>query len=117
MTAVAVVIAAPGLFGLAAFMAEKRIAIGKAVGAGVPDIIRLLLWYFTRPVLSANLIAWPIAGYAMNRWLHSFVYHLNLEPGIFVGAGCAALAIAGATVLGHAIRLARSAPIASLRYE
>jgi len=119
-SAIAIFIAALGLFGLASFTAENRtkeIGIRKAMGASKSDILRLLLWQFAKPVLWANLIAWPVAGYLMNRWLHGFAYHVDLDPLIFVGASAAALLIALATVAGHALLVARAKPVAALRYE
>jgi putative ABC transport system permease protein len=113
-------IAALGLFGLAAFSAERRtkeIGIRKAMGASSLDIVRLLLWSFTRPVLWANLIAWPVAGWAMSRWLEGFARHVPLSPLYFLAAGGAALAISALTVSAQAVRVARSKPVGALRYE
>ena len=67
--------------------------------------------------LWANLIAWPVAGYLMNRWLHGFAYHTDLQPWLFLSATAAAIAIALITVSTHSIRVARAKPIAALRYE
>jgi putative ABC transport system permease protein len=114
------VIAALGLFGLSAHSAEQRtkeIGIRKAMGASRVDILRMLLWQFTKPVLWANLIAWPAAGYLMHDWLRGFTHHVGLDPLIFVGAGTVALVIALATVAGHALLVARVHPVAALRYE
>jgi putative ABC transport system permease protein len=80
-------------------------------------VLRLLLWRFTRPVLWANLIAWPLAGWAMSRWLQGFAYHIDLSPWMFALAGGAALSIAALTVTGHALRVARAKPVGALRYE
>jgi putative ABC transport system permease protein len=121
----AVLVACLGLFGLAAFAAERRtkeIGMRKALGASVLDIIRLLLWQFARPVLVANLIAWPVAFYVMQRWLETFEYHIDLtEPvlmiTVFLGAGLLALVIAWATVAGQATRVARASPVHALRCE
>jgi putative ABC transport system permease protein len=114
------VIAALGLFGLSAHAAEQRtkeIGIRKAMGASRVDILRMLLWQFAKPVLWANLIAWPAAGYLMHYWLQSFTHHVGLNPLIFVGASTVALVIALATVAGHALLVARAHPAAALRYE
>ncbi|HYD14543.1 MAG TPA: ABC transporter permease [Allosphingosinicella sp.] len=116
----AVLIACMGLFGLAAFTAERRtkeIGIRKVFGASVLDIIRLLAWQFSKPVVLANLIAWPVAWWAMRDWLDTFDTRIDLGPGPFVLAGLIALAIAIGTVAGHAIRVARANPIIALRYE
>ena len=73
----AVLIACLGLFGLASFTAERRtkeIGIRKVLGASVRDIVRLLVWQFSRPVIVANLIAWPVAFWLMRDWLDGFRY-------------------------------------------
>jgi putative ABC transport system permease protein len=117
---IAVFIACLGLFGLAAFTAERRtkeIGIRKAMGAGQWDIVKLLVWQFTKPVLLANLIAWPIGYYFMNRWLQGFAYHADLEPWIFPAAAAIALVIALLTVSAHAFLVARAKPVTALRYE
>ena len=116
----ALVIAALGLFGLAAHAAEQRtkeIGVRKAMGASTADIVRLLLWQFSRPVLWANLIAWPLAWWAMSRWLSGFAYHVDLPLWLFLAAGGSALLIACATVLAHALMVARAEPATALRYE
>jgi putative ABC transport system permease protein len=117
---VAVVIACLGLFGLAAFTAERRtkeIGIRKAMGASTTDILRLLVWEFAKPVLLANAIAWPLAYFVMTRWLDGFAYRISLGPMMFIGAGLIALAIASGTTLYHALQVARSRPVLALRYE
>jgi putative ABC transport system permease protein len=117
---VAVFIASLGMFGLAAFVVERRtkeIGIRKIMGAKTGHIIRLLLWQFSVPVLLANAIAWPVAWYWLHDWLGGFAYRMSLSPLYFVGAGAAALAIAWATVFAHALRVARANPIHALRYE
>jgi putative ABC transport system permease protein len=116
----AVLISCLGLFGLAAFTAERRtkeIGIRKVLGARTRDIVRLLVWQFTRPVLLANLIAWPIAWWAMRDWLSEFQSRIDISPTPFVLAALIALAIAAATVSAHAVRVARANPIHALRYE
>jgi putative ABC transport system permease protein len=121
----AVLIACLGLFGLASFAAERRtkeIGLRKVMGANVFDIVRLLVWQFSKPVLVANLLAWPAAFYLMNRWLSGFHYAIDLTSpavllGLFGGAGLVALAIAWSTVAGHATRVGRSNPIHALRCE
>ena len=118
--ALAILIACLGLFGLAVFTAERRIkeiAVRKAMGAATADIVALLLKAFTRPVLLANLVAWPIAWWAMNRWLSGFAYHVALSPWYFAAGGAAAVSIAVLTVLGHCVHQARAKPVQALRYE
>jgi putative ABC transport system permease protein len=116
----AIVIGCLGLYGLAAFTAERRtkeIGIRKVLGARTRDIVRLLVWQFNRPVLLSNLVAWPVAWWLMRGWLNEFSDRISLHPGWFVGAGSLALAIATTTIIGHAVRVARLNPIYALRYE
>jgi putative ABC transport system permease protein len=116
----AVVVACLGLFGLAAFTAERRtkeIGIRKVFGASVFDIVRLLAWQFSKPVIIANLIAWPAAWWAMREWLNRFDARIDLGPTPFVLAGLIALVIAIGTIAGHAFKVARANPIHALRYE
>ena len=116
----AVVIACLGLFGLAAFTAERRtkeIGIRKVFGARSRDIIQLLAWQFSKPVIVANLIAWPVAWWVMRDWLNSFDARIDLGPAPFLIAGVAALLIAIGTIVGHALRVSRTNPIHALRYE
>ena len=116
----AVIVACLGLFGLAAFTAERRtkeIGIRKVLGARSRDIVRLLAWQFSKPVIIANLIAWPIAWWVMRDWLNTFDTRIDLGPTPFVLAGVLALAIAIGTIAGHALKVARANPILALRYE
>ncbi|MCJ9428006.1 ABC transporter permease [Kordiimonas marina] len=118
----AVIVACLGLYGLAAFTAEQRtkeIGIRKVLGATTRDIVQLLIWQFSRPVLIANVIAWPIAWYAMSGWLQAFQYRIGGEYIWILAliAGGMALAIAWVTVASRAIRVARANPIHALRYE
>ena len=118
--AIAIFISCLGLFGLAAFTASQRtrqIGIRKVFGARTRDLVFLLLWQFSIPVLIANAIAWPVAWLYLRDWLQSFAYHIALNPLYFVAAGFAALVIAWATILAHAVRVARANPIHALRYE
>jgi putative ABC transport system permease protein len=116
----AVLIACLGLFGLAAFTAERRtqeIGIRKVFGARARDIVRLLAWQFSKPVVLANLLAWPVAWWVMRDWLNTFDARVALTPTPFLLAGLLALAIAIGTVAGHAIKVARLNPVHALRYE
>jgi putative ABC transport system permease protein len=116
----AVIIGCLGLFGLAAFTAERRtkeIGIRKVLGARTRDIVRLLVWQFSRPVIAANLIAWPVAWWLMRDWLNNFDQRITLGPTPFLIAAAIALGIAIATVVGHAVKVARANPIHALRYE
>jgi len=117
---IALSIAALGLFALSAYTAERRtkeIGIRKAMGASSADILRLLLWEFTKPVLIANLIAWPASWLVMSWWLKGFAYHVDLPITMFVAASAAAVVIAWMTVGLHAFLVARAKPIGALRYE
>ena len=87
------------------------------MGARVLDIVKLLTFQFSKPVLVANLISWPIAWYFANEWLNGFIYRIDLSVFYFIAAGGTALAIACATVAGHAIRTATANPISALRHE
>jgi putative ABC transport system permease protein len=119
-TGLAVVIAALGLFGLSAHSTEQRtkeIGIRKSMGAGTGDIMRLLMWQFAKPVLWANLIAWPIAWFLMSRWLQGFARHVNMQPALFAASSVLALVIALLTVSVHCWLVARAKPVAALRYE
>lgn len=116
----AVVIACLGLYGLAAFSAEQRtkeIGIRKVLGASVKNLVGLLSKEFLRLVIIANIIAWPLAWYAMNQWLQNFAYRINIAWWVFVLAGGLALLIALLTVAYQAIKAAVANPVKSLRYE
>jgi putative ABC transport system permease protein len=75
------------------------------------------VWQFSRPVLVANLIAWPVAWWVMRDWLNTFDARIVLGPTPFVSAGLLALLIAVGTIATHAIRVARANPVHALRYE
>jgi putative ABC transport system permease protein len=121
-TVLTLIIGCLGLFGLVSFSAERRtkeIGIRKVMGASLLDIIRLLIWQFSKPVLLANIIAWPIAVYTMLLWLETFPYRLDtwvLLP-LCLLAGLIALMITWATVVSNASKAARKNPIEALRYE
>jgi len=117
---IAVSIACLGLFALSAYTAERRtkeIGVRKAMGASSSDILRLLLWQFVKPVLLANLIAWPAGYLAMSWWLRGFAYHVDLSPWTFILASAAAVLIATVTVATQSLMVARAKPVAALRYE
>lgn len=121
-SSLAVIVACLGLYGLASFTAERRtkeIGVRKIMGARVRDIVGLLVWQFSKPVLIANLIAWPLTAWGMLTWLENFPNRLEaiwLLP-ICIMAGLVALIIAWGTVGGNAAKVARSNPIKALRYE
>jgi putative ABC transport system permease protein len=117
---IAVLIACLGLFGLVVFTAERRtkeVGIRKVAGARTADIVRLMLWRISVPVLVANLIAWPVAYFYLHHWLQGYAYRVALDPLYFLAAGAGALIIAWATVYAHTLRLARTSPVRALRYE
>lgn len=117
---IVVVISCLGLFGLAAFMAEgrtKEIGIRKTNGATTSHILRLLALDFTRWVILANVVAWPLTWFAMMKWLENFAYRVDISLWIYGLAGLTALLIALATVSYHAIRASMQNPVISLRYE
>jgi putative ABC transport system permease protein len=116
----AIGIACLGLFGLAAFTAERRtkeIGVRKVLGATVTNVVTLLSKDFVKLVLLANLIAWPLAWYAMNKWLQSFAFRVEMEWWVFALAGGLALLIALLTVSTQAIKAALANPVEALRYE
>jgi putative ABC transport system permease protein len=116
----AIVIACLGLFALAAFTAERRtkeIGLRKAMGASSFDVVRLLLWQFTKPVLCANLVAWPLAYWAASHWLNGFASRVSLPLWLFVSASVAAVLIAWATVVTKAWAAAGATPATALQCE
>ena len=116
----AVLIGCVGLWGLASFNTARRtkeIGIRKTLGASSADIVKLLVGQFLRPVLIANLFAWPMAFFAMRTWLAGFDDRIALSPLYFVAATALALAIAVLTVLAQSLRAARAAPAWALRHD
>jgi putative ABC transport system permease protein len=116
----AVIIACLGLYGLAAYAAQQRtkeIGIRKVLGASISNVVGLLSKEFIKLVLIANIIAWPVAWYAMNKWLDEFAYRINIAWWVFALAGFLALLIALLTVSYQAVRAALSNPVKALRYE
>jgi len=116
----AIFIGCLGLFGLASFAVERRtkeIGIRKILGASSQSLVLLLSKEFAKWVLIANIIAWPLAYYAVHRWLQGYAYHTNIDLWVFVYSGLLALAIALLTVSIQSIRAAVSNPAESLRYE
>jgi len=115
-----VIISCLGLYGLASFTTARRtkeIGIRKALGASDSEILRLVGLQMLRPVLIANIIAWPIAYLAMRSWLNGFDRRVELGPTFFLGAAILALLIAAVTVASQVIKVARAEPARALRYE
>jgi putative ABC transport system permease protein len=116
----AILISCLGLLGLASFMAEQRtkeIGIRKVLGATAPNIVALLSKEFTKWVIVANIIAWPVAYFALNKWLQSYAYKTNVAFWSFILSGVIALLIALLTVSYQSIKAALANPVDSLRYE
>ena len=119
-TLFAIFIACLGAFGLTAFAVTRRtkeIGIRKVLGASVTNVVSLLSREFVLLVGVANVIAWPIAWWAMDRWLQDFAYRIDPGIGTFVLGGVLTLAIVLLTVGAQAIRAARANPVDALRYE
>jgi len=121
-TLIAIFIACLGLFGLASYSAEQRtkeIGIRKALGSSVQGIIVMLSKQFTRWVIIANVIAWPVAWYFLDQWLAGFAYRIHLAECwyIFLLSALAALIIALLTVVYQAVKAALENPVDSLKYE
>ncbi len=116
----AIVISCLGLFGLASFMAEKRtkeIGVRKVLGASVGGIAILLAKEFTKWVIVANAVAWPLAYLTMKEWLSGFAYRTEMGIGIFLISGGLALVVAWMTVGYKSVRAALTNPVNCLRYE
>lgn len=115
-----VFVACLGLFGLAAFSAERRtkeIGIRKALGASMTGIVRLLCKEIVILVVIANAVAWPVAYLAVSRWLETFAYRTEITLTVFIISGFLVLIIALATVSYQSIKAALANPVDSLRYE
>jgi ABC-type antimicrobial peptide transport system permease subunit len=116
----AIVISCLGLFGLAAFTAERRlkeIGIRKALGSSSTNIVLLLSGDFTKMVLLSILIGLPISYWLLDKWLERFAFHVQLEAWYFIAAGLIALVIAWITVASQAVRAAGVNPVKCLRTE
>ena len=109
-----------GLFGLALFMTEQRtkeIGIRKVLGASVINILSLLSGSFGKWLLTANIIAWPLAWFIMEGWLGSYAYHIEMGIFTFLTAGSIVFIVTLFTVGIIAIKAATANPVKSLRYE
>ena len=116
----AIFISCLGLYGLSAFLAERRtkeIGVRKVLGASVFHVVYLLSKTFTRPIIIAMVIAVPIAYYSMSKWLESFAFHVDIHWSIFVLAFVVSLLIAWLTVSYESIKAAIANPAKSLRDE
>jgi ABC-type antimicrobial peptide transport system permease subunit len=119
-TIFAILISCLGLFGLAAFSAQKKtkeIGIRKALGAPVANIVVMLAKEMTKWVLISNIIAWPIAYYFMNKWLTNYPYHYEITIWVFILAGAIAFGLSLLTVIYQSLIASTKNPVNSLRYE
>ena len=119
-TLLSIFVSCLGLFGLASFMALRRtkeIGIRKVLGASIAGVVVLLTKEFSKWVIVANLIAWPLSYFALSRWLQEFPYRTDIKFWIFLGAGLMTFIIAIFTVSYQSLRAALSNPADSLRYE
>ncbi len=118
--ALAIFISCLGVFGLASFTAERRtkeIGIRKVMGASISNIVVLLSKEFSRWVLLANIIAWPVGWYVMHKWLQNFSYRTGMSPFLFIFAGILSFVMAAIPVSYQAVKAAIADPVDSLRYE
>lgn len=116
----AIFVAALGLFAVAKLVSQaktKEIGIRKVFGATIRKVVNLLSWQFLKPVLFANLLAWPIAWFFLNDWLKGFAYRFEITVFHFLVPAVAVLLIAWGTVAGQAWKVAHTRPVKALRYE
>ena len=119
-TILTIFIAALGLLGLSAFMAQRRtreVGIRKVMGSSVNGIIYLFIREFSKWVIISNLVAWPLAWFGMDKWLQNFQYRIDMTIWIFALAFGLSLAIALITVTWQSVRAAITNPADTLRYE
>jgi putative ABC transport system permease protein len=116
----AIFIACLGMFALSSFTAEqktKEIGIRKVLGASTPGIVTLLSKEFLKLVIFANLFAWPVAYFAMNKWLDDFAFRIDVQLWSFIAAAFVSILIAFLTISYQSVKAAIANPIKSLRYE
>ena len=119
-SALAIFIGCLGLFGLIAFIAEKRskeIGIRKVLGASVQSIVVLLSKEFILLVVIANLISWPLAYFSLNRWLQNFAYRMHIQWPMFVLAGFLVLLLGLLTIVFQTMKAACANPVDAIQYE
>ena len=119
-TMLTILISCLGLFGLASFMAEektKEIGVRKVLGANVYDLVALFSKEFTKWVILANIIAWPIAWYIMDYYLSKYAFHINMPWWVFIFVAILVLGISVATVAYQSWKSANQDPVKSLKYE
>jgi ABC-type antimicrobial peptide transport system permease subunit len=116
----AILISCLGLFGLAAFSAQKRqkeISIRKVVGANAANVFFMLSKDFLKLVLLAILVSFPLTWWLINQWLRNFAYHISIGPGLFLVAGIAIVMITLVTISYQSVKASIAKPIKSLRSE
>jgi len=116
----AVFIACLGLLGLSSFAVERRIkeiGIRKVLGASAGGLLIHFILDFTKWVMIANFIAWPLAFYAMSKWLQNYAYRVNITLGTFIAATILAMLISIITVFFHTLKAANSNPVEALKCE
>ncbi|WP_295122869.1 ABC transporter permease [uncultured Chitinophaga sp.] len=116
----AIIISCLGIFGLAAYMAERRvkeIGVRKVLGASTANITSLLSKDFLQLVLAAAIIAFPIAWYAMSQWLSGYAYRIGINWWVFIAAGIVAIFIALLTISFQSVKAAMANPVKSLKAE
>lgn len=109
-----------GLFGLVSFIIERRtkeIGIRKVLGASVFEIIALFTRGFTKQIILANLFAWPIAYFFMNKWLQNFAYRINIGFLIFIAASALSFSVFLITIFVQTYKAAAANPVKSIRNE
>ncbi|MFW5706991.1 MAG: ABC transporter permease [Bacteroidota bacterium] len=116
----AIIIAMTGIFGLSSFMVmarRKETGIRKVLGASSWQIARIIFTDIVKWVLLANIIAWPIAWYAMNRWLENYPYRIDMSLSYLLIAGCASILIVAVTIASQTVKAARSNPVDALKSD
>jgi len=116
----AIILACLGLLGLASFITGQRtkeIGIRKVMGATVAGVVMMLSKQYTKWIVLGNLIAWPVAYFAMERWMRNFAYRAGISAWSFVGAAALVLVIALLTVSFRTVKAALANPADSLKYE
>ncbi len=115
-----VLVACLGLLGLVSFTSEirtKEIGIRKVLGASTGSVIVLLSKEFIKWIIIANIVAWPLAWFMMNKWLQHFAYRVNIGGVVFILAAIVTMLISIFTFIFQTVKTACSAPVDSLRYE
>ena len=119
-TFLAILISCLGLFGLVSFTVEQRtkeIGIRKVLGASVTHIFRILFIEYFRWVFLANIIAWPVAWWVMNRWLIGFAYRIRIDLAVFLLSGIVVFIVALMTMSFQVMKAAKANPAEALKYE